>query len=167
LSNSPAKEPLPDRGRIAGIDFGTVRLGIAIADLEVGIATGYENYTRRSRDLDAQYFRKLVGEERIIRFVVSLPVHLDGRESEKSRQAREFGAWLAEVTGVPVVYFDERFTSAQAEQILTGAELTKKQRKARLDMLSAQIMLSAYLESPDRQEEGAAPLDDPQQEKPQ
>ena len=133
--------------RIAGIDYGTVRIGVAVADTEVGIAGPYDNYTRRNERLDAEYFRRLVDEEAIGRLVVGLPVHLSGDESQKSTEARAFGQWLGELTGVTVEYFDERFTSAQAEALLGAAELTKKQRKARLDKLAAQIMLTAYLES--------------------
>ena len=80
--------------RIAGIDYGTVRIGIALADTEMGIAGPFENYTRRSPALDAEYFTTLAKEERIGRFVVGLPVHLHGGESQKSTEAREFGKWL-------------------------------------------------------------------------
>ena len=80
-------------------------------------------------------------------WVVGLPVHLDGRESAKSREARSFGQWLGQVTGVPVEFFDERFTTSEAEQLLLGAGLTGKRRKRRSDMVAAQIMLGAYLES--------------------
>jgi putative Holliday junction resolvase len=141
--------------RIAGIDYGTVRIGIATADLEVGIAGPYENYNRRNEKLDAQYFLELAQQERIARFVVGLPVHLSGNESQKSREAREFGTWLEKLTGVPIDYFDERYTSAEAERILGDAQLTKKKRRARLDQLAAQIMLTAYLEA------GAKGQDDP------
>ena len=133
--------------RIAGIDYGTVRIGIATADLEVGIAGPYENYNRRNEKLDAQYFAELAEQERIGRFVVGLPVHLSGNESQKSREARAFGAWLEKLTGVPVDFFDERYTSSEAEAILGEANLSKKKRKARLDQLAAQIMLTAYLEA--------------------
>jgi putative Holliday junction resolvase len=133
--------------RIAGIDYGTVRIGIAMADTEVGIAGPFENYSRRTAVLDAEYFATLAKEERIGRFVVGLPVHLHGGESQKSAEARSFGDWLGQLTGVPVEYFDERFTSAEAERILEMAELTKKQRQARRDQLAAQIMLTAYLEA--------------------
>lgn len=135
------------RGRLAGVDFGTVRIGIAITDPEQRIASPLANYTRRSEKADAEFFRKLVAEERIAGFVVGLPVHLDGRESQKSAEARRFGEWLGQISGRPVVFFDERFTSVEAEQALLGAELTKKKRKARLDMLAAQILLTAYLEA--------------------
>jgi putative holliday junction resolvase len=133
--------------RIAGIDFGTVRIGIALADTEVGIASPFENYNRRTPALDADFFRRLAAEEQIGRFVVGLPVHLSGEESQKSTEARTFGKWLGELTGKPVEYFDERFTTAEADELLGAAKFTKKQRQARRDQLAAQIMLTAYLES--------------------
>jgi len=133
--------------RIAGIDYGTVRIGVALADTEIGIAGPFENYTRRSIALDAEYFATLSREERIARFVVGLPVHLHGGESQKSAEARRFGEWLAKITAVEVEYFDERFTTAEAERILGAANLTKKKKQARRDQLAAQIMLTAYLEA--------------------
>ena len=145
--------------RIAGIDFGTVRIGVAMADAEVGIASPYENYHRRGEALDAEYLRRLSAEERVDRFVVGLPVHASGGESAKSREARAFGVWLHETTGVPVEYFDERYTSAEAEALLLEAGLTKKRRKARLDQLAAQIMLTAYLESGARGQQAPGSLE--------
>jgi putative Holliday junction resolvase len=145
--------------RIAGIDYGTVRIGVATADLDVGIATPADTYARRSEPLDAEYFRRLTAEERIGRFVVGLPVHASGDETQKSREARTFGAWLAATTGVPVEFFDERYTSAEAEALLLDAGLTKKRRKATLDRLAAQIMLTAYLEAGGRGQDVPHSLD--------
>jgi putative Holliday junction resolvase len=116
------------------------------------MASPLEIYSRRSAAQDAKYFQQLAQDERIVLWVVGLPVHLDGRESQKSREARSFGQWLAEATKVPVEFFDERFSSVQAEEILQAAELTRKRRKRRLDMLAAQIMLTAYLESQSKDE---------------
>jgi len=137
----------PPRGRIAGIDFGTVRIGVAMTDPDRTIASPYENYTRRGETADAKYFWQLAEREQVVLFVVGLPVHLSGQESEKSRQARQFGQWLSQRTGVAVEFFDERYSSRQAEAILQDAQMTRKKRKRRLDMMAAQIMLSAYLES--------------------
>ncbi len=153
--------------RIAGIDYGTVRIGIALADTETFIASPLENYNRRTEPLDREFFARLAKEERLGLFVVGLPVHLDGRESGKSVEARRFGEWLHAATGVPIAYFDERFTTHEAQLALAGLGLSKKKRKARLDKLAAQIMLSGYLERlragnlPSASEAPAA-LDDPQ-----
>src|SRR5215204_1796488 len=119
---------LNENVRIAGIDYGTVRIGIALADTELGIAGPFENYTRRSAALDGDYFKTLAKEERIGRFVVGLPVHLHGGESKKSTEARAFGKWLSQTTGVPVEYFDERYTTSEADELLNAANLTKKKR---------------------------------------
>jgi putative holliday junction resolvase len=141
------RSKIPSTGRVAGIDFGTVRIGIAISNPERTIASPLENYTRGTREQDERRFRRLVAEEGVVLFVVGLPLHLDGGESPKSQEARKFGQWLAETTGVPVEFFDERFTSVEAEQALLAADLTRKRRKKRMDMLAAQMMLAAYLEA--------------------
>jgi putative holliday junction resolvase len=143
MSSPPEK---PAAGRVAGIDYGHVRIGIAISNPERTIVSPLENYTRRGLEQDAQRFRRLTAEESVVLFVVGLPIHLDGGESAKSQEARQFGKWLGEVTGVRVEFFDERFTSHEAEQLLLAADMTRKRRKNRMDMLAAQIMLSAYME---------------------
>lgn len=147
-------------GRIAAIDFGTVRIGIAISDPGRTIASPYENYTRRGPQPDAKRFQRLVAEEKVTQFVVGLPVHLDGQESQKSHEARQFGQWLATATGVPVDFFDERFTSSEAAGFLIEAGMTRKRRKQRMDMLAAQILLAAYLESQCKGQQSPGSLDD-------
>jgi len=132
------------------VDFGTVRIGVAVSDFDRTIASPLENYTRRGEEQDARWFRQLVEREEIALFVVGLPLHMDGRESEKSAEARQFGEWLAAATGVPVEFFDERLSSHEAERLMLDAEMTKKRRKKRLDMLAAQIILSGYLESTEK-----------------
>ncbi len=149
-----------DLGRVAGIDYGTVRIGIALSDPERRLASPHENYVRRGPKDDAEHFCRLAREEQVKLFVVGLPIHLDGRESPKSHEAREFGAWLARATGVPVEFFDERFTSVEAETLLLEAGLSRQRRKKRRDMLAAQIMLSAFLESRARRDLPPEAIDD-------
>ena len=134
-------------GKIAGIDFGTVRIGIAISDADRVLASPYETYIRKSLDKDAQYFKQLVSEERITRFLLGLPLHLSGDLSEKAKEVLQFGRWLNATTGIEVDYMDERYTSVEAEHLLREAGLTDKKRKERRDKLAAQILLAAYLES--------------------
>ena len=153
------KSPIELSGRIAGVDYGTVppRSGGERSGSHDGQPAG--DLYAAERNLDGKYFQQLALAEKITLWVVGLPVHLDGRESQKSQEARQFGKWLAEVTGLPVEFFDERFSSVQAEEILQAAELTRKRRRQRLDMLAAQIMLTAYLESQSKGQQPEA-LDD-------
>jgi putative Holliday junction resolvase len=139
------------KGRLAGVDFGTVRIGIAVTDFDQRLASPFDNYTRRGEAADSAYFCRLADGERIERFVVGLPVHMSGNESAKSLEARRFGEWLNKVTGRPVEFFDERYTSSEAERMLLDMRVTKKKRKEKLDKLAAQILLTAYLESQSRQ----------------
>lgn len=136
----------PEKGKIVGIDFGTVRIGVAICDAERIMAFPYEIYRRRNEKLDLQYFQELVKNERVVHFVLGLPLHCNGDVSDKARQAIEFGNKLAEATGVSIDYVDERFTSREAESKLRDGNLTAKRRKAKLDAVAAQIILSTYLE---------------------
>ncbi len=145
------------RGRIAGVDYGTVRIGVAVSDPRQTIASPLDNYQRGDEACDTRYFKRLAAEEELVLFVVGLPVHTSGDESEKSREARKFGEWLSSVTEVPVTFFDERYTSSAAEEMLLDAGLSKKKRKARLDKIAAQLILAAYLEAgPNRDQEPGA-----------
>ncbi|MBX9787549.1 MAG: Holliday junction resolvase RuvX [Pirellulales bacterium] len=135
-------------GRVAAIDYGTVRIGIAITDRRRTLASPLETYTRVSRQADAARFVRLVKEEGVRLFVVGLPVHLDGHESAKSREATAFGRWLHETTSVPVEFFDERYSTTFATEQLAPAGFTKKRQKKRLDAVAAQVLLTAWLEAP-------------------
>lgn len=143
---SPTPPPAPP-GRVAGVDFGMVRIGVALSNPERTVASPFESYNLRSPKLDAEWFQRLAEEEDVRLIVVGLPLYLDGKESPKSAQARRFAAWLHEATGLPVELFDERFTTVEAEHILQDAGLTSRRRKRRRDMLAAQIMLTGYLEA--------------------
>ena len=140
----------PKNGRLCGIDYGTVRIGVAISDIDQSIASPYETYTRRTEKLDVEYFQKLVKSELIKGFVVGLPVHHSGDPSQKSNEAANFGSWLKEITQIPIAYYDERFTTAMAREIVSASNLSGKRKKSMLDRVAAQVILSTYLESPNR-----------------
>ena len=146
--------------RLLGVDFGSKRVGLSVSDPDRKIAFPLTTRARGSAEQDAVYFRALVTEEAIARLVVGLPVHLDGREGQKAAEARAFGAWLGAITALPVVYFDERFTTVEAEQALWSAGLTHKKRKARRDTVAAQILLQAYLDAGCPEAPEARPLDE-------
>ncbi len=138
---------IPSTGRLLGVDFGTVRVGLAITDPDRILASPLETYTRRSLAEDALYLGKLVSAERIVGLIVGLPLHMGGEEGIKAKEARDYGASLGTLTGLPVTFWDERCTSAAAEDALQGAGLTKKKRKARVDRVAAQLILQGYIDA--------------------
>jgi len=135
------------RTRLLGIDYGTKRIGLAVSDPDRKIASPLTTYACVNREADALYFHQVIEKEEIGQLVVGLPIHLSGDESAKSTEARAFGKWLHEVTGLPVAFADERFSTVEAESALWNAGLTHKKRKARRDRLAAQILLQGYLEA--------------------
>ncbi len=147
-------------GRLLGVDYGQVRVGLAVCDPNRMIAFPLATRERQGPARDAAFFQAIVKEESIAGLVVGLPLHLDGREGAKAAEARAFGAWLAEATGLPVVYWDERFTTVEAESALWAAGLTHQRRKDRRDRVAAQILLQTYLDAGCPAEPEAGPLDE-------
>jgi putative holliday junction resolvase len=147
------------RGRLLGVDTGSVRIGLAVSDPQRKIASPLETYRRRDKTQDARYFRELVQQEEIAALIVGLPVHTDGREGHKAAEARQYAAWLTEVTGLPVMFWDERFTTVEAESHLWSAGLTHKKRKERRDRVAAQILLQSYLDAGCPDNSSTGPLD--------
>jgi len=141
---------VPNKGRLLGIDFGTRRLGFAVCDPAQTMSAPVENYTRGDLNQDARTLRRLMEEYRPVGVVIGLPVHMSGQESGKSKEARAFGSWVSQTTGLPVTYWDERYSSAIAEEYLLSAELSKKGRDKRRDMLAAHILLQNFLRTRDR-----------------
>jgi putative Holliday junction resolvase len=136
-----------ERRRLLGVDYGTVRVGLALSDADRRIASPFTTLTRGNATIDAAYFRTLIEQEEIGGLVVGLPFHMSGHEGAKAQEARDYGTWLSEVTQLPVMYWDERLTTVAAEEAMLEAGLTNKRRKARRDRVAAQILLQSYLDA--------------------
>lgn len=156
-AGSPAQQqnpvpspPVPTTGRLLGLDYGTRRIGIAVSTDDQTIASPLENYTRQRPDVDAKHLEAVVTDYEIVGLVVGLPVHISGDEGGKAREARIFGEWVRQVTKLPVCFWDERFTTAQANEIMRTAAVKRKKRKAFRDQIAAQVLLQAFLDSHDR-----------------
>lgn len=145
--SSETNDDFPATGRVAAIDFGTVRIGIAVCDPMRILASPLEVHPADHWREDGDYFRDLIKLERIEGFVVGLPIHCDGGESQKSRECREFARWLVTETGHPVRLFDERFTTADAKRRMGGGGYSRKQKKKRVDAVAALVLLESFLEA--------------------
>jgi len=148
-------EPIPDSGRVIGVDFGTARIGIAISDPGQSIASPLEIRQVQNQSSDAKYFQKLVEIEQPVGFVIGLPLHMSGDESKKSKEAVVFGRWLGELTGKPIAWQDERYSTAAAKEICLQLGLKGDKRKQHLDKIAAQVILSSWLERGSRSDGGS------------
>lgn len=140
-------DSFPTEGRIVAVDYGTVRIGIAICDPDRILASPLEVHSAADWQNDGDYYRSLAISERVSGFVVGLPIHSDGGESQKSKECRKFARWLADETEVPVRLFDERFTTSDAMSRMAGVGYTNKKKKKRVDAIAAQVILESFLEA--------------------
>ncbi len=146
-SRMPGSSDIPRSGVVLGIDYGTKRIGVSVSDREQKFSSPLHNHTRQGTQGDERFFRKIVAEYRPVGLVIGLPLHMNGNESQKSREATKFATWLSQITQLPFTFQDERLTSYQAEKLLLAAEMTNKQRKERMDKLAAQILLQMWLDA--------------------
>ena len=141
---------VPSSGALLGLDYGSKRLGVAVCNSEQTIAVPVETWTVRSPDQNLRHLKELVADYRVVGFVVGLPVRMSGAEGDQAAVVRRFGDWLAEQTRMPVAFWDERYSSMEAEVLLWTQGLSPVKSKERLDRLAAQIILQAFLDAPDR-----------------
>jgi len=134
---------------ILGIDYGTRRIGIAVSDADERIALA-GRMLQASGDLnrDAQTVlaeARTYGAEAL---VVGLPINMDGTEGPQAERTRRFANALKKAAAdMPLEFWDERLSSAAADWSLDQMELTKGQRKARRDIISAQVILQGWLDA--------------------
>lgn len=138
--------PIP-AGRVAGVDYGRRRIGVAVCDpLRILASPLCIRETSGDRTADAAFFRTLAAAESLVGFVVGLPVHADGSDSDMSREVERFGGWLGRITGLPVTFHDERYSSKEAAGMLAGVGLSRSRKKERADAVAAQVVLASWLE---------------------
>jgi putative Holliday junction resolvase len=131
--------------RVLGIDYGQVRVGLAITDPEGRLAFPRPALARTTRDALFEALVELVREEGVQAVVVGLPLTLDGGDSLTTRQARNFAESLARRIDAPVHLMDERLSSAAAEAQLKEAGLCSRKRKSRLDSQAAVQILETWI----------------------
>ncbi|MBC3540164.1 Holliday junction resolvase RuvX [Rufibacter sediminis] len=134
-------------GRILAIDYGVKRVGLAVTDPLQIIASGLD--TVHAQDVLA-FLQKYTQQEEVDEFVVGMPKHLDGNDTNNTQHVVGFVRKLQkQFPGKKVITHDERFTSRMAFQTMIDVGLSKKARadKATVDKISATIILQSYLES--------------------
>lgn len=136
--------------RILAIDYGDARIGLALSDESETLASPLSTYASVSMRKDIDHIAALAKEKNAGRIVLGLPVNMDGSEGERAQKTRSFGTVLARVSGLEVVYKDERLTTVSAEKTLIECNVRREKRKQVIDTLSAQIILQSYLDAQQR-----------------
>jgi putative Holliday junction resolvase len=133
--------------RALGIDLGTKRIGVALADSAGTVATPYEVVQRSGdRARDHRRIAELAAETDAVQLVVGLPLSLDGSEGKAAALALAEVEELREATGLPVVTWDERLTTVTADRDLMLMDMKADARRRVVDKVAAAIMLQAWLD---------------------
>lgn len=139
--------PIPPAGRLLALDWGEVRIGVAVCDETQLIASPLATLTRRpGKRFPMRKFLDLVENEGPAGLVVGLPLTSEGDEGPAAEKAREMAALAGQRAGLPVDFVDERFSTARALGTVHDLQGTVRGRKADVDALAAAILLQQYLE---------------------
>ena len=133
--------------RILGIDYGTRRLGLALSDEGEILASPLPVCVRTTIKEDLHFLAGLIREKQVGKIILGLPLNMDGSQGEMARVVQEFADELRSECNVPVVLFDERLTTSEAERVLVHADISRKKRKNLRDGLAAVLILQGYLDS--------------------
>lgn len=140
------REGLARGTRLIGIDAGTKTLGLALSDLQRMIASPLETIQRSKFSLDAERLLRLAADHRISGFVLGLPANLDGSEGPRAQATRAFARNLNRISALPILLWDERLTTAEAERMLIAADASRKRRAEVIDKLAATLILQGALD---------------------
>lgn len=136
--------------RIMGLDYGTKTVGVAVSD-PLGItAQAVETIERKAENKLRQTLARieaLAKEYEVEKFVLGLPKHMNNDIGERAEKSIEFGEMLHRRTGIEVVMWDERLTTASAERTLIEAGVRRENRKQVIDQIAAVFILQSYLDS--------------------
>lgn len=132
--------------RLIGIDAGTKTLGLALSDVQRMIASPLETIQRSKFSADAARLFELASHHKISGFVLGLPANLDGTEGPRAQATRAFARNINKLSELPVLLWDERLTTAQAERMLIAADTSRKRRAEVIDKLAATLILQGALD---------------------
>jgi putative Holliday junction resolvase len=145
-----AIEALPQllqrEARLLGLDVGTKTVGMALSDVTRAIATPYDTIRRTKFTEDVKLISKVIAASEVGALVIGLPINLDGSEGRRAQSTRAFARNLANHVDLPMVFWDERFSTAAVERHLVEADASRKRRAEVTDRMAAAYILQGALD---------------------
>jgi putative Holliday junction resolvase len=136
--------------RAMGLDVGTKTVGVAVAD-ELGFTAQPITVIRRSNlKADLSELIRLAQDREVDRFVIGLPLNMDGSEGPRALATRKFGDALAKASRLTIIYQDERLTTVAAERSLLEADVSRSKRREVIDQVAASLILQGWLDAQPR-----------------
>lgn len=144
IEDLPAR--LPPGARLLGLDLGTKTIGMALSDVTRSVATPFETIKRTKFTQDAQRISEIVETQSVGGIVLGLPLNLDGTEGPRAQSTRAFARNLGPLVPAPLVFWDERLSTAAVERHLLEADASRKRRAEVVDRMAAAYILQGALD---------------------
>jgi putative Holliday junction resolvase len=132
--------------RVLGLDVGTKTIGLALSDTLLMVATPLRTVRRTRFKTDAAEVLREVDAHGVGALAIGLPITLDGRESPRSQSVRQFARNLLEIRDLPIVFWDERLSTAAVERVMIEADITRRRRGEIIDRTAAAYILQGLLD---------------------
>ena len=139
-------DALPDGGTLLGLDLGTKTVGIATCDAGWRYATPGKTLPRGKFTKDCGKLREIVAERSVTGIVIGLPRNMDGSEGPRAQASRAYAKNLAAALELPVLLWDERWSTASAEAALIGQDMSRAKRATRIDSHAAAVILQGAID---------------------
>ena len=137
---------LPFGRAVAGLDLGTVTIGVAVSDGYRSVASPLETIKRTKFTVDAARLIQIAQGRNLAGFVLGLPLNMDGTEGPRCQSTRAFARNLERLTPLPITYWDERLSTVAAERALLEADTSRKRRAQVIDHVAAGYILQGLLD---------------------
>lgn len=137
---------LPPLGALVGVDLGTKTIGLAVSDPARRVASPLETILRKKFTPDVQRMLEIAASRKAQGIVLGLPVNMDGTEGPRAQATRAFARNLANLTELPIAFWDERMSTAAVERMLISFDTTRKRRDEVVDKLAAAYILQGALD---------------------
>lgn len=137
-------------GRIVALDYGRARIGIAMSDERGTVGLPFKTLPAAKtleKSVDALLENLKIYLPKIDKFILGMPLLLSGKKGEMALEVEKFKSLLEKKTAIPIILWDERLTSAQADNFLKEMNLSRKKRSEKSDSMAALIILQNYLDS--------------------
>ncbi len=138
---------LPDGGALLGLDLGTQTIGVATCDAGWRFATAASTLTRGKFGPDAARLGEVIVKRGIKGAVIGLPRNMDGSEGPRAQASRAYARNLAAKLGLPVLLWDERWSTQSAERDLIAQKTSRKKRGAVIDSHAAAVILQGAIDA--------------------
>jgi len=134
------------RKRVLGLDLGSKTIGLAIGDSGLSIASPLETIRRKTLAVDFARLAEIIGERDVGGLVIGLPVNMDGSEGKRCVETRKFAAAFVAKIDLPIMFWDERLSTAAVERAMIEADLSRGKRAKIVDKVAAAYILQGALD---------------------